>query len=73
MSAPERDPADHRRRVLAYQAKLAAERKPSEAAPPDLQLRIPLVGEVKRSDMSERPKRQRKNKPASAQLKLDDV
>jgi hypothetical protein len=58
--------------VLEHQAKLAAERKTPEVAPSDPQLRIPLVGEVKRSDTGERPKRRRKDKMQPAQLKLGD-
>jgi hypothetical protein len=71
MGASERDTTEHRRRVLEHQAKLAAERRTSEAAPSDPQLRIPLVGEVRRSDGAQAPKRRRK-KPNADQLKLGD-
>lgn len=72
MAAPERDAAEHRRRVLEHQARLAAEQKTPNAAPSDSQLRIPLVGEVKRSDGAQPPKRRRKDKQDPDQLKLGD-
>jgi hypothetical protein len=72
MAAPERDAAEHRRRVLEHQTKLAAERKTSDPAPSHSQLRIPLVGEVKRGAGAQPPKRRRKGKQDPAQPRLGD-
>jgi hypothetical protein len=42
--------SDHRRRMLAHQEKIAAERRLEAVKPIDPQLRIPLVGEVRKTD-----------------------
>jgi hypothetical protein len=57
MAALSRDA--HRRRVLEYQAKVEMERSAPTAGPSDPQLKIPLIGEVKRSDGTPQPKRRR--------------
>lgn len=49
----------HRRRVLEYQAKASTEQTVPIPGPSDPQLKIPLIGEVKRSDGSTQPKRRR--------------
>jgi hypothetical protein len=48
----------HRRRVLEHQARMEADR--NIPAPPDPQLKIRLIGEVKRTDESLQPKRARR-------------
>jgi hypothetical protein len=71
MAALSRD--SHRRRVLEHQAKVEADKKSaptSVAASSDPQLKIRLIGEVKRSDETVEPKRsrQRSRKPAQPDL-----
>jgi len=62
----------HRRRVLEYQAKAEAEKSaPAPVpSPSDHQLRIPLIGEVRRSDQGGEPKRARQRSRKSAQPDL---
>ena len=66
MAAPSRDA--HRRRVLEHQAKVEVDR--STPVPSDPQLKIRLIGEVKRSGETVEPKRarQRSRKPAQPDL-----
>jgi hypothetical protein len=49
----------HRRRVLEYQEKAAAERRVAPAEPTEPQFKIPLIGEVKRTDNAPQAKRRR--------------
>ena len=49
---------DHRRRVLEHQERVEAEQREAAARPKDPQLRIPLIGEVRRPEPSP-PKRRR--------------
>ncbi|WP_428539746.1 hypothetical protein [Rhodopila sp.] len=61
---------DHRRRIIEHQQQAEAQRKPT-AAPPDPQLEIPLIGEVRSAAKpAAKPARARSKKPA--QLKLTD-
>ena len=70
MAAPSRDA--HRRRVLEHQAKVDADKSASTPVPAssDPQLKIRLIGEVKRSGETVEPKRagQRYRKPAQPDL-----
>jgi hypothetical protein len=72
MAALSRDA--HRRRVLEHQAKVEADRsKPapvSDPASPEPQLKIRLIGEVKRADESVQPKRARQRSRKRAQPDL---
>jgi hypothetical protein len=60
---------DHRRRVLDHQEKVAAERRKLAAEISDPQLRMPLLGEVRRTE-SPPPKRRRPRtkKPVQPEL-----
>jgi hypothetical protein len=49
---------DHRRRMLEHQERVAAEQRAAAASPMDPQLKIPLIGEVRRPEPSP-PKRRR--------------
>jgi hypothetical protein len=49
---------DHRRRMLEHQERVAAEQRAAAARPMDPQLKIPLIGEVRRPEPSP-PKRRR--------------
>jgi hypothetical protein len=50
---------DHRRRILEHQEKVEADhRTPQPERPPEPQLRIPLIGEVRRPEPAA-PKRKR--------------
>ena len=68
MAAPSRDA--HRRRVLEHQAKVAVERGKPVPASSDPQLKIRLIGEVRRGDKAAEPKRsrQRSRKPGQPDL-----
>jgi hypothetical protein len=44
--AASREVRDHRRRILEFQEKLAAEQRVPASLPGDRQLRMPLIGEV---------------------------
>jgi hypothetical protein len=73
MAALSRDA--HRRRVLEHQAKVAAERGKPIPTPPipsssDPQLKIRLIGEVKRTDETVEPKRGRRRSRKRAQPDL---
>jgi hypothetical protein len=59
---------DHRKRILDHQERVAAKQR--DALPPDLQMKIPLIGEVRRPDPAP-PKRarQRMKKPNQPQLR----
>jgi hypothetical protein len=63
----------HRRRVLEYQTRLEAERRAAVAAASDPQLRIPLIGEVKRSDGTPQSKRGRQRSTKRIQPDLGDL
>jgi hypothetical protein len=69
MTASERDIGDHRQRILEHQE---AQRKRQEASPQrgDPQLKIPLIGEIRRPEAAP-PKRarQRVKKPSQPQLR----
>jgi hypothetical protein len=49
---------DHRRRMLEHQERVAAEQRAAAARPTDPQLKIPLIGEVRRPEPAP-PKRRR--------------
>jgi hypothetical protein len=66
MAALSRDA--HRRRVLEHQAKIEAD--PSTPGPSDPQLKIRLIGEVKRTDETVQPKRARQRSRKRAQPDL---
>jgi hypothetical protein len=57
MAARSRD--THRRRVLEHQTKAATERSVAAPGPSDPQLKIPLIGEVKRTNDAPQPNRRR--------------
>nr|WP_294518759.1 hypothetical protein [uncultured Rhodopila sp.] len=58
---------DHRRRILEHQEKVEAERRAPPASEP--QLRIPLIGEVRRPEpAAAKPKRPRGKKPVQPDL-----
>ena len=60
---------DHRRRIIEHQQQAEAQRQPT-AAPPDPQLEIPLIGEVRRAAAipTAKPARARSKKPAQPKL-----
>jgi hypothetical protein len=62
---------DHRRRVLEHQERVAAEQREAAAHPKDPQLRIPLIGEVRRPEPSP-PKRRRPRMTRSVQPGLGE-
>jgi hypothetical protein len=65
--AASRDISEHRRRILAHQEKLAADQRTSEASDP--QLRIPLIGEVRRPEpQAPKPRRAKTQKPPQPRL-----
>jgi hypothetical protein len=64
MAALSRDA--HRRRVLEHQAMVEADRSTPVSSSSDPQLKIRLIGEVRRSDETVDPKRAR---PASCNLR----
>ena len=69
MAALSRDA--HRRRVLEHQAKVEADRKrPPVPSSSDPQLKIRLIGEVRRSDETVEPKRARQRSRKRAQPDL---
>jgi hypothetical protein len=71
MASGPQDPSDHRRRVLAHQMKLATGGRPqTPGAEP--QLRIPLVGEVRRAEGSAKPK-SKKRSVGRIQPKIDGL
>lgn len=61
---------DHRRRILDHLEKIEAE-KPVSKAPRDPQLKMPLIGEVRRLDPAppKRGRQQRVKKPNQPQLR----
>jgi hypothetical protein len=63
-----RDAAEHRRRVLEHQQKVAA-KAPTPSEP---QLRIPLIAEVKRAKTDQPPKSKRRRK-TTVQPRLDGI
>jgi hypothetical protein len=64
-----RDTEDHRRRMLDHQERVHARREAANLQPSDPQLKIPLIGEVRRSEPAPpKRKRQRASKPAQPQL-----
>jgi hypothetical protein len=62
----------HRRRVLEYQAKAATEQSAATPGPSEPQLKIPLIGEVKRSDGAPPPKRRRRRAQKHVQPELGE-
>ena len=70
MAALSRDA--HRRRVLEHQAKIEADRRTPgpTPGPSDPQLKIRLIGEVKRTDETVQPKRARQRSRKRAQPDL---
>ena len=68
MAALSRDA--HRRRVLEHQAKVAADQGAPVTSSSDPQLKIRLIGEVKRSDETVEPKRARQRSRKRAQPDL---
>jgi hypothetical protein len=60
----------HRRRVLEHQAKVEAERSTPHTSSSDPQLKIPLIGEVRRSDEMIEPTRARQRSRKRAQPDL---
>jgi hypothetical protein len=60
----------HRRRVLEHQAKVAADQSASVTSSSDPQLKIRLIGEVRRSDETVEPKRGRQRPRKRAQPDL---
>jgi len=67
--AASRDGSDHRRRILEHQEKIAAERRASGAEPIEPQLKIPLIGEVRRPQPdTPKPRRPRTKKPVQPRL-----
>jgi hypothetical protein len=58
---------DHRKRILDHQERIAA--KPRDALPSDPQMKIPLIGEVRRPDPAPSKRaRRRVKKPNQPQL-----
>jgi len=72
MAPISRNAKDHQRRVLEHQTRMAADRRAPDAGPVDPQMRIPLVGEVKRNDAAPQPKR-KKRLDLPVQPKLGDL
>jgi hypothetical protein len=68
MAAISRDA--HRRRVLEHQARVAADQSAPVTASSDPQLKIRLIGEVRRSDETVEPKRARQRSRKRAQPDL---
>jgi hypothetical protein len=68
MAALSRDA--HRRRVLEHQAKVEADRSTPVPASSDPQLKIPLIGEVRRNEEVAEPKRSPKRSRKQAQSDL---
>lgn len=62
---------DHRRRVLEHQERVEAAQREAAARPKDPQLRIPLIGEVRRPEPSQ-PKRRRPRTSKSVQPGLGE-
>ena len=60
----------HRRRVLEHQAKVAADQGAPVTSSSDSQLKIRLIGEVRRSDDTPQPKRGRQRSPKRVQPQL---
>ena len=60
---------DHRRRILDHQEKVEAEQRTAAAQPSEPQLRIPLIGEVRRPEpATPKRKRSRAKKPVQPDL-----
>ena len=68
MTALSRDA--HRRRILEHQAKVAADQSARVTSSSDPQLKIRLIGEVRRSDETVEPKRARQRSRKRAQPDL---
>ena len=69
---PSRDAAEHRRRVLEHQAKVAAEKGSSPPSTTGPQLKIPLIGEV-RLEEAPAPRKRKKPRTRSEQSKLQGL
>ena len=73
MAAISPDAREHRRRMLAHQQKIEAQ-QPSAGSPrPDPQLKIPLVGEVRRGAEVSAPKAKRPPAQKRVQPKLGEL
>jgi hypothetical protein len=61
---------DHRRRILEHQQRVAAEQQTPDATSSEPQLKMPLIGEVRRPEAPIPPKRRRpkRKKPIQPQL-----
>jgi len=67
--AASREVRDHRRRILDHQERMEATPRTPAAEAADPQLKIPLVGEVRRPKLSPPPRRRpRTKKPVQPQL-----
>jgi hypothetical protein len=63
---------DHLRRVLEHQEKIDAERQGCDRQHVDPQLKMPLIGEVRRPGAAPPPKRARPRKKTYTQPRLED-
>jgi len=70
MTSSARDIKDHRRRVLNHQEMQGQRQEPSPQPRDDPQLKMPLIGEVRRPDPAPPPKRSRRRvkKPIQPEL-----
>ena len=71
MAASSRISRDHRQRILDHQEKIEAEQRAPLLPPSDPQLKIPLIGEVRRAEPSP-PKRQRRRAKTHVQPTLGE-
>jgi hypothetical protein len=71
MAAISPEARDHRRRILDYQEKIETERRGPGLPSSDAQLRIPLIGEVRRPE-APAPKRKRPRSKKQVQPRLDE-
>jgi hypothetical protein len=71
MAAVSGDGGDHRRRVLEHLEKAASETCGPGSTPSDRQLKIPLIGEVRRPEPAT-PKRERRRSAEPFQPRLED-
>jgi hypothetical protein len=63
---------DHRRRILEHLEKMEAEKPAPEPAPSDPQLKIPLIGEVRRPPEVSPPKRRARRTAKPSQPRLGE-
>jgi hypothetical protein len=71
MAASSRVSRDHRQRILDHQEKIEAEQRAPLAPSSDRQLKIPLIGEVRRTEPSP-PKRPRRRTKTHVQPPLGE-